>query len=547
MATAASAPPQHVDTVIIGTILLGSTSLTQGTYAHVTDIEFLGGGPSSLILSYILHGHIPYYKGHHHDAILHAKLSRNPNLLCITPDLYAHFYSSLRYSTQALPVNTLLDTLVRPNADTVVDSQTCVEWRYEPEKAVSHVVLTSSPTAGGQWTDNPVHTSMDIKTLSYSELLSLPGYSYDTFYSAQHGGKPAPEFERPTRAQAASYFAAYPSAAGIESTLHTSTTVTRVTRASSGSGFTLTLHTLAHPLRPLHATHLVLATGIFTHPLPPPSSLSLIPGPTSPSAVSSLPLLVIGSGFTAADTLLSAAGPRRTLHIFRWAPAQRPSPLKACHSSAYPEYARVYRAMRRAATGGGGGGAAADDGYEGFANGAVESVARRAGAAAGWDVAIRRSDGRVEHRVVGALAYAVGRRGDLAYLERGLRAEVLGACAAERPYVDGRALREKLGEGRVQVAPGVFAVGSLTGDSLVRHAYGGCVCAAAEIMGVADGARELPERMVGCAGDLNDAIEADAWSHDDSKRVESGLAHLDLHLDRQKMVDAVGSHLHLLG
>ena len=82
------------------------------------DTLIIGNGPSALVLSYILHGHIPYYVGGHHDAILDAKLQKSPNLLHLTPDLYAHFLSSLRYSTQALPVNTLLDTLVRPNADT---------------------------------------------------------------------------------------------------------------------------------------------------------------------------------------------------------------------------------------------------------------------------------------------------------------------------------------------------------------------------------------------------------------------------------------------
>ena len=174
----------------------------------------------------------------------------------------------------------------------------------------------------------------------------------------------------------------------------------------------------------------------------------------------------------------------------------------------------MYRAMRRAASGSDDGGG----GYEGVANGGVEGVARRAGGR--WAVAVRRGDGRLVQRAVGALAYAVGRRGDFAYLERGLRAEVLGVGAAEREFVDGRALRDRIAEGGVRIAPGVLVVGSLTGDSLVRHAYGGCVCAAAEIMGAG-------ERKMGCAKGRNDAIEADGWIHDESKALESGLAHLD--------------------
>ncbi|KKY15819.1 hypothetical protein UCDDS831_g07421 [Diplodia seriata] len=139
------------------------------------DTVIVGNGPSALILSYILHGHIPYYARPHHDPLLRAKLESRPNLLDLTPDLYAHFQSSLRYSTQALPVNTLLDTLIRPNADTEIDPESCVDWRYEPDQAVSHVALGNTPDAGGQWTDNPVAANSDIGTLSYAEMLSLPG------------------------------------------------------------------------------------------------------------------------------------------------------------------------------------------------------------------------------------------------------------------------------------------------------------------------------------------------------------------------------------
>ena len=74
-----------------------------------------------MILSYILHGHIPYYSANppHPDPLLHAKLRHAAPLLDVdVVTLTEHFAASrLSYSTQALPVNVLLDTLIRPSVD----------------------------------------------------------------------------------------------------------------------------------------------------------------------------------------------------------------------------------------------------------------------------------------------------------------------------------------------------------------------------------------------------------------------------------------------
>src|SRR5438034_1319476 len=63
-----------------------------------------------------------------------------PQLLHLDIDsLTDHFQASrFSYSTQALPVNVLLDTLVRPNGDTDdAEGNTNILWQYLPEKAVS--------------------------------------------------------------------------------------------------------------------------------------------------------------------------------------------------------------------------------------------------------------------------------------------------------------------------------------------------------------------------------------------------------------------------
>ncbi|KAF2120182.1 hypothetical protein BDV96DRAFT_320352 [Lophiotrema nucula] len=453
------------------------------------DTVIIGNGPSALILSYILHGHIPYYIGGHHDTILDLKLGKRPSLLELTPDLYAHFLSSLRYSTQALPVNTLLDTLIRPNADTEVNPPSCVEWRYEPERAISHVAIGDAPQAGGQWAENPVSASADIGALSYAEQLSLPGYAYAEHLKRKEVQEQC-DFVRPSRTEVADYLQAYPSAVGISDTVFTDTKVGDVSRAAEG----FFIGSLG-----IRCKHLVLASGIFTVNIPPPRLLAPIAELDSHCE----PLLVIGSGFSAADVIISTPKTRKVIHIFQWSPDTRPSPLRGCHHTAYPEYATVYRQMKVAAIASPRAITAKSPvlrrksnpffsqrdwhtSYEGLPNAEVLAVSRseETGAAT---VTIRLASGDTVSRTVGGLEYVVGRRGTLDYLSPDLRAEIAGIDIlpsedTTSTLISGHTLRPKA-ETSFEVARNIFIVGSLAGDSLIRHAVGSCVFAAGRILG----------------------------------------------------------------
>lgn len=90
------------------------------------------------------------------------------------------------------------------------------------------------------------------------------------------------------------------------------------------------------------------------------------------------------------------------------------------------------------------------------------------------------------YRQVGGLAYVVGRRGSLDYLSPDLLEEVLPkdsslTDANGRIMISGQTLREEANED-LELAPHVFVIGSLTGDSLIRFAYGGCAYAAGKIV-----------------------------------------------------------------
>ncbi|KAJ5161013.1 hypothetical protein N7492_006405 [Penicillium capsulatum] len=458
------------------------------------DTVIVGNGPSAMILSYILHGYIPFYKSTppHPDPLLDAKLRQTSNLLhADVAALTAHFAASrLSYSTQALPANVLWDTLVRPSIDTDEPGSTSnVEWQHVPEKAVSHLVMGKSSHPGGQWTEDPDGASWDIQTLSYAAMLSLPGYSF-TDHHQRVKGEPLPPYTRPTRREIADYFRAYPAAVGIDEVFRCGEELTGIARTANG--FYIQSHDI-------HCRQLVLASGIFSQILAPAPILQslLLTHPTP-----SVPLLVVGSGFSAADAIISAGADQKILHVFKWAPEERPSPLRSCHQQAYPEYAGIYRLMKRAALASGSTGQNRrqnrrttstaflesrmwDQVYEGVANVEIIGVETRDDLA---QVTFRHRGGSTFSRPVRGLVYAAGRRGTLDYLNPSLRSEVL-EHETHDATVSGQTLRAKVIED-LEVARGVHVIGSLTGDSLVRFAYGGCVLAAGRLIGRQHGERE---------------------------------------------------------
>ncbi|KAJ5625265.1 hypothetical protein N7510_001574 [Penicillium lagena] len=458
-----------------------------------TDTVIVGNGPSAMILSYILHGHIPFYSSDppHPDHLLDAKLKAAPEILNANVEsLTAHFAASrLSYSTQALPVNVLLDTLVCPSVDIdEMGSTTNVEWRFEPSKAIPHLVYGKPAQPGGQWTEDPWGASWDIQTLSYAAMLSLPGYSFAEHHK-KSTGQDLPPFTRPTRREIADYFRVYPQAAGIDDVFRCGEELTGISRTADG------FYIRSHDLR---CKRLVLASGIFTQVLP---TVPLLRPLLQTQSTPQVPLLIIGSGFSAADAIISASPTQKILHVFKWAPEDRPSPLRSCHQQAYPEYAGVYRLMKRAALKAESSAkgqrpkyrrAAStpflesrdwEEIYEGVPNADVTAVDVQDGVAT---VTFSRSDGSTFSRSVRGLVYAAGRRGSLSYLDPALLSEVVGQhCQDEKPEattISAQTLRAKATE-NLEVAPGVFIIGSLTGDSLVRFSYGGCVYAAGHLIG----------------------------------------------------------------
>jgi len=487
--------PREIDTVIVGMYRPVCPSMQEERTIKLIGLFFFstGNGPSALILSYILHGNIPLYDdaSPHPDRFLHEKLLHrrhgDRDLLDLDiDDLTDHFAGSrFSYSTQALPVNVLLDTLVRPLGETDDTlKKTCVKWRHDPARAIPHLVIGNTNSAGGQWVDNPVHASWDIGTLSYAGMISLPGYSFEEHYHKKTG-RPMPLYLRPSRRKVADYLAAYADEVNIADSIHNRQHIAGVRRHDKG--FYISSHKIL-------CKNLVLASGIFNVLIPPPSILDPLMQLSDASGASPEPILVIGSGFSAADVIISTSRLQKIIHVYKWAPTTSPSPLRACHQQAYPEYAGIYRRMKLAALSS----SSSKDKrprpsrvqsdfdtsrdwkstYEGLANAEIVDV-QLTDDGSGAVVTFQIGDEPTFRRSVSSLAYVVGRRGSLDYLSEELLAEVLPTDAPRA--ISGQTLREKAHDD-LEVAPSVFITGSLTGDSLIRFAYGGCAYAAGKVM-----------------------------------------------------------------
>ena len=378
----------------------------------------------------------------------------------------------------------LLDTLVRPYGETdEAARKTCVKWVKDPSRAVPHAVVGTAKQTGGQWAENPVKASWDIGALSYAGMLSLPGFTFEEYYWNTHG-KAAPFYLRPTRRDVAGYLAEYPRMVGISDTIFSNETVSGISRHDNG------FHIGSHNIS---CKHLILASGTFTNLIPPRPLLQPLLQ-LNETSKSKEPLLVVGSGFSAADIILSTPRDRKIIHIYKWAPSTNPSPLRACHQQAYPEYAGVYRKMKLAAL------VAQKErngkrpsaqrtisevdlsrdwgsSYEGLPNTFIQDVEMHNEYAL---VTLQPDNAPPLQRKIGAFAYVVGRRGSLEYLDEELVHEIC-PVGTQLHNISGATIREKVSN-ELEIVPGVFVTGSLTGDSLIRFAYGACAYAAGRIM-----------------------------------------------------------------
>ncbi|KAF9938602.1 hypothetical protein BGZ67_010622 [Mortierella alpina] len=108
----------------------------------------------------------------------------------------------------------------------------------------------------------------------------------------------------------------------------------------------------AHSLPRLTASP-PLSPAVSLSPHLPDTSMSVDPSSSVLEDKSTLPIVIVGTGLSAADAILLIQEKqpwRRIIHIYKHFSASEPSPLKRCHRDVYPEYASVWVRMKKFAT-----------------------------------------------------------------------------------------------------------------------------------------------------------------------------------------------------
>ncbi|KAF9406776.1 hypothetical protein HW555_012965 [Spodoptera exigua] len=313
----------------------------------------MGNGPSGMVTSFMLAGNVPYLKEIPDDLpideMLRARLSNLPRGQSLYETDLLELAEGLEGRSQN-PIPLLMDNLLRPCADMGIQADPLIEWKYDVEKQIEHIVLGRGPP-GGAWHTFPP----SVRTLSPGAWLSLPPH--------------APTGTARLSARAvAKYCRRYVHACKLQKFFRCGVTVTSVTRIPQSDA--PRCHNAHCPLnarfcvqgydnsscRPFRyvCSRVVVASGGGARP-------NTLAGHVAEHSLHSLAdferavhvlsnnesarecgALVVGSGVSAADGVwLARRAALRLRHLHR-APADA---LARLHPAAYPDYCQVYKMM----------------------------------------------------------------------------------------------------------------------------------------------------------------------------------------------------------
>lgn len=275
----------------------------------------------------------------HQCSLLNAV--NNENLL----DYIRMRYSSF-YSVNTNPVALLIDTLIasdESNFASLSTKESRIYWDHnslQNSQKIKHVVFGSSPSPGGQWSSksmslpgntdytnccgieaskskpseshdlakassnsvkpstssNPSNTlkkknirntqtsqnNQNDQSLSYAEMLSLPGYSFTEYYSNFHRNSHLEDYSRPKRERIAEYYTEYPKKLNLSDSFCSGTIVTSIDSVAqqqpvlhdqlsnqTNPRFSIKYIYLHSPFEhhTIESSFVVLASGVFEKPL----------------------------------------------------------------------------------------------------------------------------------------------------------------------------------------------------------------------------------------------------------------------------------------
>ncbi|KAJ8668884.1 hypothetical protein QAD02_000143 [Eretmocerus hayati] len=437
------------------------------------------------------------------------------------------------------PLSLLMDQLQHPSLDAGLDVPPLVDWigprRHRRHKVVEHVVLGKGPPGGAWHALDP-----NVLTVSLSRWMSLPGLDlrdWQTNLDKKEKKKLLYSIEktdvgmnynlsRVPIGTVAAYYKDYVVKQGLEKYFRCGTIVTSVRpvpeipKSIKEYGWLVQGYEIETGEKfQYRCKRVVLATGTtdLSNRLGVPGEdtynwvthdfkdferkLDRLNSPlragvqiNDPDESGVEPVLVVGSGLSAADAIMAARFRGvPVLHVFRRDQQQQqnqggssgprsPAKLQWLPSSIYPEYHEVYEMM----------GAERSRGYTlyrplpdhrvcGFSLGS-DSVAR----AKTRNVCLVTPSGRRVVYRVSLAAVLIGSKPDLSYLENG----GLGLGKNPEKPIDSRSNQMDIDPLTYEVEraprPGLHAIGPLAGDNFVRFILGGAFGVLCHILNAPD-------------------------------------------------------------
>ncbi|XP_005986797.1 oxidative stress induced growth inhibitor 1 [Latimeria chalumnae] len=354
-------------------------------------VLIIGNGPSGICLSYLLSGYRPYLKPGetHPNPILQKKLEERPDLSLVDQDL--EYLSEGLEGRSSNPVALLFDTLLLPDGDFGLDYPSPLEWRFENNQRIPHLVLGRG-LPGGAW--HAMEGSM--LTLSLANWMELPGLDLKDWVREKRRNL---RNDRATPNDIASYYQHFVKEMGLESNFVCNMSVTSVRKIlhdckdletesgncsktertadwismendqeNSSMGRKKRLwevtgyqNTEGGPIPfSMYAKNVVLATGTYDKP-----ARLEVEGEDLPFVCHSIcefeaalaqgkidetldPILIVGAGLTAADALLYVYHLNIPVcHAFRRAVTDSALIFNQLPKVLYPEYHKVFQMMQQ--------------------------------------------------------------------------------------------------------------------------------------------------------------------------------------------------------
>ncbi|XP_071958445.1 oxidative stress-induced growth inhibitor 1-like [Antedon mediterranea] len=471
-----------------------------------TQVVVIGNGPSGICLSYFLSGNWPYYNGKPHQLeFLQERLNENQTLSILKQDL--EYLSNGLEGRSSNPVSLLFDNLHHPNADLGLEEESCLQWIYDKNKQIPHIVLGSG-IPGGAW------QKMDdtLLTLSLSNWMELPGMEFKKWLQETRLGQGdnSGQTDNGNRAkvtEVAQYYKDYVQHMGLGENFYSNVTVTsvkkltgmRVINSENGEPEIacqrcrrlegenmfevkgLARHNDMGTEEPfcIFTPNVVIATGTSDYPNRlnvPGENLNYVSHNlkkleetimSEEICASSDPVLIVGAGLSAADAIIFAQNNNIPVtHAFRRKSNNKGQPLRNLPKLLYPEYNKIYTMMNS--------GPESNTNYLNLPQHTiVEFRPDRT-------VVLQDSNGNQTSVKVSHACVLIGSKPKLDFLPNygksySLHKNMLVSCKNNPLDVDPYTMESN-------VEPSLYAIGPLVGDNFVRFLQGGALAVASNLI-----------------------------------------------------------------